>query len=513
LIAFRIPRTHTLHRPLHRRHDHGDRMSDVLRWTPVLGLVLLGVYACGSDPAAPPDAAAEVRVLSSPEPSGTSGRLLADSVVVEVRDAAGAPLAGAAVRWRLEAGGQIVPASYTTDGLGRVSAAWTLGLAEGPQELVIEAGTLAPARVRAAASTLHAASVVVGDGAACALTAEGRALCWGYNSLGQLGTGQLGNGTVAGEVKVPVPVAGGLRFIALSASNVGHTCGLTADLLAYCWGDNFWGQTGTGLTAAAVPQPTAVSTSERFTQLSAGGGPNAGTFWGGVTCGRTDAGRIWCWGDNSSGVLGDRSLQRSNVPVLIQTDQTFASVEVGRNNACALTFAGALWCWGLQDLSGLLGSLPAGYYTTPVRIMSERAFIEISPASGFGCGLTQAHRAFCWGDNLFGALGSGLSLPSSPIPVAVAGGHDFVSITSSSVEETMALSATGTAYRWGSPGGDQPQHIPVEVVPQLTFARIDAGMLFGPVDGACGITTTGAVYCFKGGEHEFVEGVPVPASP
>ncbi len=77
----------------------------------------------------------------------------------------------------------------------------------------------------------------VGQEHSCALTAAGAALCWGHNSLGELGDGSTIDRTA------PVPVSGGLSFGAIS---VGHffACGLTTDAVAVCWGDNADGRLG-----------------------------------------------------------------------------------------------------------------------------------------------------------------------------------------------------------------------------------------------------------------------------
>jgi alpha-tubulin suppressor-like RCC1 family protein len=48
-------------------------------------------------------------------------------------------------------------------------------------------------------------------------------------------------------------VSGGLSFDAISAGEV-TTCGVTTTSVAYCWGDNEYGQLGTGdYTSSAVP--------------------------------------------------------------------------------------------------------------------------------------------------------------------------------------------------------------------------------------------------------------------
>ncbi|MGH2601542.1 MAG: hypothetical protein ACRDJ9_19430 [Dehalococcoidia bacterium] len=65
--------------------------------------------------------------------------------------------------------------------------------------------------------------------------------CWGRNF-----EGQLGDESVAGS-NAPVPVAGGLTFVAASAG-FAHTCGVTTTGATYCWGSNASGQVGDGST-------------------------------------------------------------------------------------------------------------------------------------------------------------------------------------------------------------------------------------------------------------------------
>lgn len=75
----------------------------------------------------------------------------------------------------------------------------------------------------------------------CAVAVDGAAYCWGSNSAGQLGDGNLGTGS-----PVPVPVVGGLRFIRISAGAL-HTCAVTATGDVYCWGRDNEGQLGDGI--------------------------------------------------------------------------------------------------------------------------------------------------------------------------------------------------------------------------------------------------------------------------
>ena len=88
-------------------------------------------------------------------------------------------------------------------------------------------------------------------GHSCGVTTDNRAYCWGSNHSGRLGDGSFENRLS------PSPVAGGLSFGGVTTSLNGFdTCGLTTGHKAYCWGGNFVGGLGDGTTRDhEVPQP------------------------------------------------------------------------------------------------------------------------------------------------------------------------------------------------------------------------------------------------------------------
>lgn len=92
-----------------------------------------------------------------------------------------------------------------------------------------------------------ATRLAAGAVSTCALTANGRAYCWGQNVHGELGDGTRENRST------PVPVAGGLSFRSIYAGGA-LTCGFTDDGTEYCWGLNQSGQLGDGTRQSrAVP--------------------------------------------------------------------------------------------------------------------------------------------------------------------------------------------------------------------------------------------------------------------
>jgi alpha-tubulin suppressor-like RCC1 family protein len=146
---------------------------------------------------------------------------------------------------------------------------------------------------------------------------------------------------------VPVRVAGGHAFAALVAGNQ-HTCGLTEVGVAYCWGDNYSGQTGCSpLTYGTAPtSPCPVGGHHRFTQLTAGD-------W--HTCGLTSTGTAYCWGDNFYGQLGNPAGEWFFYdPVLVEGSLAFTVLVAGGEHTCGLRQRGDVYCWG-WNYSGQLG--------------------------------------------------------------------------------------------------------------------------------------------------------------
>jgi regulator of chromosome condensation (RCC1) repeat-containing protein len=106
----------------------------------------------------------------------------------------------------------------------------------GPEsELTRTTGAVATALVFRQVST-------EGGNHTCGVTTDDRAYCWGFN-----GSGQLGDGTTTNR-QLPTAVLGELRFHQVNAGQ-DHTCGITPENRAYCWGLNGSGQLGDGTTA------------------------------------------------------------------------------------------------------------------------------------------------------------------------------------------------------------------------------------------------------------------------
>jgi alpha-tubulin suppressor-like RCC1 family protein len=95
-------------------------------------------------------------------------------------------------------------------------------------------------------------------------------------------------------VGTPQAVAGGHVFTTLQSGQL-HTCGLTAQGEAWCWGQNYGGELGDG-TYSTAQVPVRVQATVRFASLTHR-----------ATCALTADGQAWCWGSNTFGQVGRRS--------------------------------------------------------------------------------------------------------------------------------------------------------------------------------------------------------------
>jgi alpha-tubulin suppressor-like RCC1 family protein len=267
----------------------------------------------------------------------------------------------------------------------------------------------------------------------CGVTTGHRAYCWGFN-----GSGRLGDGTAGNTRATPVAVVGGLLFQGVTAGHQ-HTCGVTTDNRAYCWGFNRDGRLGDGTTVRRV-RPVRVLGGLRFRQLSA----STNVFGSAYTCGTTTGDVAYCWGANENGQLGDGTTINRPVPVAVAGGLRFRHVRAGLSHTCGLTTHDRAHCWGL----GHLGDGMSTSSVTPVAVAGGLQFGLVRVGWNSSCGVTASNQAYCWGSN----VGDGTTeVRLTPVPVA--GGLRFrlgnrgVSVGSS---HTCGVALNDLAYCWGS---------------------------------------------------------------
>jgi alpha-tubulin suppressor-like RCC1 family protein len=319
-------------------------------------------------------------------------------------------------------------------------------------------------------------SVVTGSFHSCGLTAEGEAYCWGSDERGQLGIAQPASRC---ETFAPLGRGGVMRITfrcsALPVRVAGpRFASLSANTQSTC-----------GLTpeGAAYCWGDSYSSANREPALVPGGivfrSVSAGTFF---ACGVSTSGEGYCWGENNQGQLGNGNNSSSAVPVRVAGGLSFASLQSGSSHSCGIAADGAAYCWG-QNIDGELGAgLASLTSNVPVRVAGGINFRSVDPSSFLTCALDVAGRAYCWGSGVAGRLGDGRN-QSSTTPVAVAGGLTFESISVNT--PTCAVTADGSTYCWG-----RNSTTPVRSEPDFPVRLISVGGVT-----TCSIALDGLTYC------------------
>jgi hypothetical protein len=189
----------------------------------------------------------------------------------------------------------------------------------------------------------------------CASTAAGEAWCWGSNTSGELGDGRSGVGLSSGPVRVE-GLPGPARAL---TSGGGHTCARVGDGEVACWGSNATGALGddTALDSARPVRPVGLASGVR--QVRAG--------WA-FTCAVGADGGARCWGQNQSGQLGDGTRLHRAAPVRVTGLPGAAEdVSAGMTSACAVLRDGRVYCWG-GNAQGQLGDASQTDREAPVRV-------------------------------------------------------------------------------------------------------------------------------------------------
>lgn len=234
------------------------------------------------------------------------------------------------------------------------------------------------------------------------------------------------------------------RIASISSFNK-HVLAQDASGRIYGWGENQSGELGNNQILGPglmVSYPVLVASGLTFKRISAGGGFSAGL--------RAD-GSVYTWGNNGNGRLGDGTVANKSSPVQVLGGHSFTQVAAGTNFAIALKANGQAWTWG-QNTSGQLGDGTNVAKSSPVQVVGGLSFVEVA-AGDFNCiGRLANGNVYVWGDNFYGQIGNNNGAVSSySSPIQVVGGLSFSKIYGASAA-CFALTAAGVAYAWGFNG-------------------------------------------------------------
>ncbi len=193
-----------------------------------------------------------------------------------------------------------------------------------------------------------------------------------------------------------------------SYSSAGWACAIVNGGLK-CWGSNGQGQLGDGTITTYRSTPVVIySENSGVTDIALNTDNSAS---GNSTCVVKNS-AVYCWGNNSSGQLGDGTITQKLAPTLIGSlNSGVTAIYSSTGTACALK-NGGLICWGYNGLANGItgtGNTSASYIVTPAPVMGSLIgatnVTEVSMADSHSCAIASG-RVHCWGMNAYGVLGN-----------------------------------------------------------------------------------------------------------
>lgn len=285
------------------------------------------------------------------------------------------------------------------------------------------------------------ASLAVGTNHSCVVRFDGQVICWGANGLGELGMG---------SVSTPIPwpqevtLPGELTALEVFDGN-NHTCASVTDGSVMCWGRNSNGEIDPALMRTTVLGPTPLPLLEP---------PGVIELAPQHTCVASPVGPgTRCMGNNAYGELGGTG--PDPIDGTIAGMQAIDQMSLGRDHSCARA-GGRVWCWGRNNYGQLGDPMIMDSSDTPGEVMLPGDATVLAGGRDHTCAsLDGSGEVVCWGRNQVGQIGDGTeAIRDVPTPLVEPLPSPVVAM-SGRLDTTCALLDDGDVWCWGGIYGQE----------------------------------------------------------
>ena len=253
------------------------------------------------------------------------------------------------------------------------------------------------------------------------------------------------------------------KVIYISAGSY-HSIAVNSNGDLYSWGWNGQGQLGNGTnTDSNVPLPVRAAgtpmAGKKIVHVSTGG-----NFYKGSSLALSSEGKVYSWGANDQGQLGNGTATNSNLPVEVKTEGTpmagkkIIQTAIGVTHSMALDSEGKVYSWG-ENVNGLLGTGDAIPTLSPVLVrtggtpMEGKKIVQISAGGAHSMALDSEGNIYAWGWGGEGQLGNGEN-NNSNVPILVK--KEGTGLEGKTIKKVMAggmfsmvFTSDGSLYSWG----------------------------------------------------------------
>ncbi len=287
-----------------------------------------------------------------------------------------------------------------------------------------------------------------------ALSEEGHIFTWGSNNYGQLGDGTHRDFSSPIDITAKFDLKND-KIVEISAGKI-HSMAVSEQGRVFTWGNNEYGELGNDATKESnLPIDITANfnlKNDKIASISAGYSHSMAL---------SEQGRIYVWGNNDDGQFGDGSTKGSYTPIDITLsinikNDNVKEVIASRSNSMIITSSGVLYVVGTNQL-GQCGINASLIITNPQRVKIQEEII-MSRGVSHNMALTKSGEVYTWGDNRYGQLGDGTQT-NSTIPKDITSSfnliNDKIIKVSTGEVNSMALSEKGRIYIWGDNSNGQ----------------------------------------------------------
>ena len=368
------------------------------------------------------------------------------------------------------------------------------------------------------------AQISVGIEHTCAVTVEeGKVLCWGEGSQGQLGNGGS-NDKLRPKYVLQKSDSEILSNIVQVSAGSGHTCAVNKSNAVFCWGTNDNWKLGQGASSSGEAKARKILTHLiTATQVSAGREH---------TCAIQTNSKVACWGNGAKGQFGRGSSNTNStgVPTTIPNLNNVVQISAKGDHTCVLNTDSKVLCWGNNEYGQTGRPVSDSIIWTPQVVRGNNGngnllnnIIEVSAGEDHTCARKTNSTSVCWGHGVDGQLGAtNYANSTSPVNVNLASGgvkkFTFKQRVAAGYKHTCAVKSSdeGKVFCWGdasdgrlginSSSGDKKRGLLVKGVGGSGNLKNIAQVTAGETH-TCALDKNNKVFCWgKGGNGRLGQG-------
>jgi alpha-tubulin suppressor-like RCC1 family protein len=259
--------------------------------------------------------------------------------------------------------------------------------------------------------------VAAGGSHTIATATDNTVWAWGQNNIGQ-----LGDNTTVGKSS-PTQIAGNTSSYTFITAGVSDTFAVrSTTALLFAWGQNNTGQLGDASTVAGRSSPVQVFAGTMTSplipiRLNTVSGSSYTQVQAGSAASVIDSvGRLFTWGTNTAGQIGDNTVVSRSSPVQLgglqftyinspvqvgsESSTSYSQVSAGYSHTLAIDTNSLLYAWGKTPANG-----DTVTRSSPIQI-GTNSWLNVSSGNDMSLAVDSTRTLYTWGLNTNYQLGS-----------------------------------------------------------------------------------------------------------